>query len=121
MAYKNEWKEKGLHRQFTGVITGREVLKSNIYIQGDERFDDIKYVFNDFTQIEGFEISDINIAEIAAIDNVAAIHSHKLKIIILATNKDFLEWADHYLTHMDESPFDVVIFEDMELALKSIP
>lgn len=121
MAYKNEWKEKGLHRQFTGIITGKEVLKANLYIQADERFNNIKYVFNDFTQIEDFEISHVNIAEIATIDNFASKQHEKIKIIILATNKGFLEWAGRYLTQMDVSPFDVVICEDMESALKSIP
>lgn len=120
MPYQNEWKENGLHRQFTGSITGKEVLESNLYIHGDERFDNIRYVFNDFTRIDGFDVTELNIAEISTMDNVAAMYSKKLKIIIVANNEDFLHWARLYLTHMENSPFDVDIYEDIDCALNAI-
>ena len=120
MPYTNEWKDKGLHREFSGTITGREVLESNLSIHGDKRFDDIDYVLNDFTNIDGFDISDLDVEEVATIDNVAAHANHRLKIIIIATDKGFLKFVDLYLTQMEDSLFDCVVFEDMDSALKSI-
>lgn len=120
MPHQSIWKEIGLHRQFTGNITGREVLESNLWIQGDGRFKNIKYIFNDFTQIENFDISNKDVELVSVTDDIAATYSSELKIIIVATNEGFLKWVRLYLSKMENSPFNIVLFEDMEKALKSI-
>jgi hypothetical protein len=121
MPYVNEWKNKGLHRTFSGIITGKEVLISNINIQNDEKFNDIDYVLNDFTRIESFNISDFHVNKVSTIDNIAARSNDRLKIIIVANNEGFLKFVDMYLTQMEDSPFECVVFHDMESALNSIP
>ena len=121
MPYVNEWKEKGLHRTFSGDITGKEVLIANLNIQGHERFDEINYVLNDFSAIKSFNISDIHVSEVSTMDNIAAQSNDRLKIIIVANNEGFLKFVDMYLAQMEDSPFDCVVFHDMESALNSIP
>ena len=120
MPYTNKWESKGLHRTFTGTITGREVLNSNLSVQGDSRFDEIRYVLNDFTGINGFDISDLHVEEVSTIDNVAAKANSQLKIIIVANDPGFLKFVEMYLAHMENSPFEIVVFHEMETALKSI-
>lgn len=120
MPYTNNWETKGLHRTFTGTITGREVLGSNLSLQGDSRFDEIRYILNDFTGIDGFDISDLQVAEVSAIDNVAAKANDRLKVIIVANDPGFLKFVDMYLAHMENSPFEIIVFHDMESALNSI-
>lgn len=120
MSYNNKWEENGLLRDFTGHITGQEVLNSNLSMHGDARFYNIKYIINDFTQIETFEVTDIDIAEIVVIDNVAALSKHQLKIIIVATDETLLKWINLYIKKMENSPFECVIFNNVKDAYQSI-
>lgn len=110
MPYENNWGEKGLHRKFTGSITGKEILASNLSIQGDVRFDHIKYVFNDFLSITEFKITTDDVNIISTIDNVAAISKKSLKIAIVADNTGLLKWINEYLKMMQNSPYDAAVF-----------
>lgn len=114
MSYQNIWEKKGLHRTFTGKITGAEVLSSNLQAHGDERFDQLKYVLNDFTQIESFEVSEIDISIIAATDNAATLSNPGLKIAIVTTDEKLLSWANLYL---GKSPYPCKIFNNTVNAL----
>ena len=118
MSYKNSWREKGLHRTFSGNITGKEILDSNLALHGDPRFDHIDYVLNDFLSIDGFEITigDVNI--ISTVDNVAAISKKNLKIAIVANNTELLQWIDAYLEMMQGSPYTAAVFSQHDDALK---
>ncbi|MDH5601707.1 MAG: hypothetical protein OEY78_10435 [Gammaproteobacteria bacterium] len=120
MPYTNEWNTKGLRRTFNGPITGTEVIVSNFNIQNDERFNKIDYVLNDFTEIESFNISDFHISQISAMDHFSEPANNRLKIIIVTTDENFLKFVNMYLTQMQDSSFDCVVFNDMESALKSI-
>ena len=58
MAHNNIWNDKGVHRMFTDKITDDEILRSNLYLHGEPRFDHLTYVLNDFTEIDDFYISE---------------------------------------------------------------
>ena len=117
MSYKNNWEDNGLHRKFTGKITGQEILESNLSIQGNPRFDHIKYVLNDFLSITEFEITTADVNIISTVDNVAAISKKKLKIAIVADDKNLLKWINEYLKMMQGSPYDAAVFSAYDDAL----
>jgi len=114
MAHTNKWEDRGLRRIFSGNITAEEVLKSNLAMHGDARFDDIKFILNDFTQIEGFEVSHIEIKQISKFDHVAALTNKKLKIIIVATDESLLKWIYAYIEQMQNSPLECVVFKSLD-------
>ena len=118
MSYKNNWEDNGLHRKFTGKITGQEILESNLSIQVNPRFDQIKYVLNDFLSITEFEITTDDVNIISTIDNVAAISKKSLKIAIVADNTDLLKWINEYLKMMQGSPYATAVFSTSDDALK---
>ena len=118
MAHLNKWEDKGLYRQFTNNVTGREVLNINLTIQGDPRFDDIKYVINDFTQITDFDFSDIDIKRLVVTDNAAAKSNPNLKIALILTLEPLLEWANLYCEYMKDSPYICEIFDNISDARK---
>ena len=120
MPYTNKWEEDGLYRIFTDKISGEEILVSNLALQGDYRFDDIKYVINDFTEIVEFEVSDMDVTKIATIDNVAAIRHANMKIAIVATLESLLAWIYLYCEKMQDSPFECKIFDNLNDARKWI-
>jgi len=118
LSHQNSWLKNGLHRTFTGKVSGKEILDSNLALHGDPRFDRIDYVLNDFLSIDGFEITigDVNI--ISTVDNVAAISKNNLKIAIVANNTELLQWIDAYLEMMQGSRYTAAVFSQHDDALK---
>lgn len=105
MTYQNIWEGKGLYRHYEGNISGAEVLESNLSIQGDARFDGLRYIVNDFRNIEDFEVSEADISKIAAIDIVASKSNSNIRIAIVATNEALLKWINLYCDKMKGSPY----------------
>lgn len=119
MSYENRWEGQGLYRLYTDKISGKEVLESNLSIQGDSRFDDIRFIVNDFTNITEFEISEYDISKIVAIDNAAAKSNANIKIAIAATNADLLEWIRLYSEKMENSLYkNIRVFDTVDEAYK---
>lgn len=114
MAYQNEWHEKGLCRVFTEKVSGDEILDANLTLHGDSRFDDIRYVINDFTQIVGFDVSGMDIDKVATIDNVASLSKARLKIAIVATADSLLDWVHLYCAKMADSPYECEFFTNFD-------
>ena len=113
MAHINRWEDKGLYRQFTNHVTGEEVLNINLTIQGDSRFDEIKYVINDFTQITTFDFSDMDIKLLAVTDNAAAKSNPNINIALILTLEPLLEWANLYCEYMKDAPYTCAIFDNV--------
>ena len=120
MPYLNTWKKDGLHRTFTGMLTAEEVLTSNLSIHSDTRFEELKYVYNDFSKINDYALNTFDISNITSIDNIAATYNENLKIIIVATNKGVLKGAHIYADQLKDTTFNILVFENTESALKSI-
>lgn len=114
MSHQNTWEENGLYRAFTDRITGDEILSSNLTIHGDSRFDEIKYVINDFTRIVEFAAAEIDVLKISTIDNVAARSNAYLKIALVATSEPLLHWIHQYCKQMQDSPLECKSFNHLD-------
>ena len=110
MAIENIWENRGLFRNFTEKITATEILSFNLTIQGDARFDTLRYVINDFTHLSDFVGSENDIEAIAAIDDAASMSNPYIKVAIISTSESFLAWANFYCTKMENTSYDCKIF-----------
>ena len=110
------WEEKGLYRVFSGKISGEEVLQSNLDTHGDPRFDDLRYVINDFTQVSDFEVTESDIEIIAVVDDVAVLSNPKIKIALVVTLRSLLEWVGLYCEKMEDATYICGIFSTVEEA-----
>ena len=68
MGYELTWEKKGVYKRFTGVVKGRDYLRSQAEVFSDPRFDQLRYVINDLLAVEAFDYS-IEDAEYAAAYN----------------------------------------------------
>lgn len=118
MSHQDKWEKDGLYRHFTGKVSGEEILDANLNIQGDVRFLDIKYVINDFTQTTEFDSTKTDVAKIVTFDNVVSISKKQLKIAIVATLDSLLPWVNLYCEKMQNAPYDVKVFDNMNDALQ---
>ena len=118
MTVKYKWEAAGLYRKFTDKINGGEVLGDNLKLQGDARFDAIRYVINDFTQIVDFDFSDLDVQKISINDNVASKSNPKIKIALISTHEPLLVWLKLYSKSMEGSLYKCDIFESADNAYK---
>ena len=118
MSMQYKWEKNGLYRQFTNKICGEEVLNINLNMQGDSRFDDIRYVINDFTKIVDFDFSDIDIHKISAVDNAASKSNPNIRIALVSTLEPLLVWIKLYCEKMKDSPYECEIFNNIDDAYK---
>jgi hypothetical protein len=116
MPHTLNWGDGGLFRTFTGTVTGTEIIDSNLMMHGDRRFDDIKYVVNNFSEMEDCLISEEELIILKTVDDVAALTNKDLKIAIIMTNEAFIPLARFYCEAMREAAYEADLFANLNEA-----
>jgi hypothetical protein len=102
MGYELQWRPKGVVKRFFGFITGAEILQSINDVEGDWRFDDLRYVIDDFLGVRGFDISFPEVDEYSAIDGSAARINPKIKVALVTADAELTLLCKQYA----ESPLN---------------
>ncbi len=116
MPNKAVWEPRGLFRRFSGVVTSEEILQAVLKVYGDPRFDDLTYVINDFSDIEGVALDERNIKKVAYLDKASARTNPRIKIAFVTRNPAFFGYAEMYMKFVDELPWQTEIFSSLEEA-----
>ncbi len=101
MSFEIIWEPKGVTKRFFGCLSGDDLKQSGMRLHGDERFDLILYVINDFLGVTEVSVTDADIEEINAIDNAASYSNRNLKLTVVATNERIVDLAMQYSTSPD--------------------
>lgn len=96
MSYEIIWEPKGTVKRFFGRVSSHEMLLSVVEAGGDERFDDMRFVINDFRDIEALELVDEEIQEILALDYGAARSNPRIRIAVVTTHAEILDFTRQY-------------------------
>lgn len=96
MPYKIVWETRGVIKQFSGQVDSDELLRAGTDTEADPRFDNYRYVINDFLECTGFSISLPVVDEIAAIDWAASRANSKIRIAVVATAPEIIEVTRQY-------------------------
>lgn len=115
MAFEIVWEDRGASKRFFGHVTDEELMQSVVEVEGDPRFDELRYVINDFLGVDSFAVSAANVHTISAIDGAAALTNPNIRIAIVATDAQILALAKLYAA----SPWNVYptgIFPDSATA-----
>ena len=97
MGYEIIWEKRGVVKRFLGEVTSQDMLQSVVETEGDARFDDLRFVINDFLDISGVSSSHHVVEEISAIDSIAAITNPRIKVAVVATFPAVIEMAESYI------------------------
>lgn len=115
MSFEITWEPSGVVKRFYGRLTGDDLKESGKKLHGNERFDIIKYVINDFLGVTEVSVTADDVDEINAIDNAASYSNQKLKLSVVATNQRIVGLATQYANSLDNIyPFG--IFSTVEAA-----
>lgn len=96
MGYELIWEPRGVLKRFYGEVTDNDVAGSVAQIQGDRRFDTLRYCINDFLDGSGHQVSLDAVEEIAAIDDAASISNPHIRVALVAATPEFIELAKQY-------------------------
>ena len=86
MAFELVWEPRGVYKRFYGHVTGDELMEAVTQVEGDPRFDDLRFVINDFLEISGFAVTEDNVLMVSAIDNAASTSNPNIIIAIVAAD-----------------------------------
>lgn len=96
MGYELIWEPRGVLKRFYGQVTDSDISDSVARIQGDRRFDTLRYVINDFLDGAGHQVPLNAVEEIAAIDDAASFSNPHIRVALVAATPDFIELAKQY-------------------------
>lgn len=117
MPYKITWQEHGVVWHYSGVLTGNELLQSNLDIFGDERFDDIRYQIVNLAGADKIEVTEGHMRKIAYLDMAAARTNPRVKVAVVSDNDAATQLSVHYDKFCDaKSPWESRVFSSIEEA-----
>lgn len=103
MGYEIVWEPRGVIKRFYDHVTHRELSQAGAHTQADIRFDDLRYIINDFLDSSGVSITSGDIDEVAAIDQAASASNRRIRIAVVAIHPEIIALANHYAS----SPMNV--------------
>jgi hypothetical protein len=96
VTYEVVWEVRGVIKRFFGHVTDHDMLQSVLDIESDSRFDDLRYVINDFSGITGSSISIPTIEDISIADSGAARSNPSIRVAVVTTSPEIRRMAEHY-------------------------
>jgi hypothetical protein len=88
MAYENTWEQNGVVKRFTGFLTAAEFIKSAEDVGADPRFDNLRFVINDFLNVVGNDICEDTVKYIGAMHAGRAFTNPNIWVAFVATDRE---------------------------------
>jgi hypothetical protein len=83
MAYELVWEPDGVIKQFSGNVPAWEFVRAVENVQSDSRFDDARYVINDFLAVTTHELSLEALTEAAVLQYGAYASNPNCRIVFV--------------------------------------
>lgn len=96
MTYQIEWEPRGVIKRFSGQVTDHDMLQSVLDTESDRRFDDLRYVINDFAGITGSSVAIPTIEDIAIADKGASRSNPSIRIAVVTTCPEIRRLTESY-------------------------
>lgn len=112
------WEHKGVLKRLSGHVSAEEFVRSVEAIQADPRFDDIRYVINDFSQVTSHELDADLLQELAAIQYGAQASNPQVRAVYAGLKHDpeLAGLLQSILIGAKRSVYRVAVFETLPQA-----
>ncbi|WP_300054739.1 hypothetical protein [Malikia sp.] len=111
------WEHKGVYKRLSGHVSADEFVRSVETIQADPRFDDIRYVINDFSAVTGHELDEDMLIELAAIQYGAQASNPQVRAVYVGTDPRLTQRLESILLEGPQHPvYRVTLFETLPQA-----
>ena len=85
MSYELIWEDRGVLFQFQNVVTGDELVQSNLDVYADPKFESIEYELAMFSDSVEFEASSETVRRVANMDAEASKRNPNIIVAIVAS------------------------------------
>ena len=85
MPYTIRWGTHGLVWTYCGVLTGEELIKSNLEIYADARFPKLHYQIADLRMVREFKVLPEHMQRIAELDAAAFAVNRRIRVAVVAS------------------------------------
>lgn len=114
MPHSTHWFSDGIVRTYTGVVTGDELVRAVGEIDGDDRFDSLTYIINDFTAIEGLEFEARDLSTVVAQQfSLTSGRQRHIRFAVVSPDKRYDDTIRAYVTRVAQRgvPWTINVFE----------
>ena len=116
MPYTIAWEPKGVCWEYSGNVTGDEIVEASTSIYGDPRFDDLRYKLVNFIGADAIDMNEKQVDIVSSQHKAAAISNPHIKTAIVS--KTVTENIKKFVFNLNDSPWPVKVFDDIEEANK---
>ena len=93
MGYKITWEDRVVVKRYWGRLTADEFFKSSESIRGERRFDDIRYIINDLTDVESHDFDEEAIIQAVAMHLGTTAFNPNYRIAFVTGNHELANLA----------------------------
>ena len=105
--------EHYLYIQYSGAVTGDELVKTSLALSGDARFDDLRLVLSDWHDIENVDFRERDVLTLVSCNHALAKSNPHLKIAIVASKNSVApQLVSLYAIESEAGPWSTVIFSN---------
>jgi hypothetical protein len=109
MGYNIVWEPDGIHKHYSGFVTGREFLESYRKIHSDPRFDEVRYVINDLTKITGHELTADALTDLAVANFGAHLSNPNCRVVFVTSDGNLAKTITKNLMSPDLKSYQVEV------------
>ncbi|MGB0416838.1 MAG: hypothetical protein ACPGKS_08320 [Coraliomargarita sp.] len=112
MPYSIKWTESGVIWAYTGVLTGEELIESNLAIYSDPRFGTIRYQIVDLRAVMEFQVLQSHMEKVAELDVKASVLNQSIKVAVVTNEVTGKHMNRTYSETVPESHWETKVFND---------
>lgn len=94
MPYSLDWEPHGVVKKFFGFVSGAEFVQSVVDVTGSDKFDDLRFIVNDFLSADGHSIDKQTFEEIVVYRIGAARTRSSIWTAVITNDPRFAAIAD---------------------------
>ena len=114
MPYEMHWENEGIRWAFSGVVTDGDLLRCNLELYDDARFESIRYEIADFRAAESFTVTAKTLRRVARMDADQAVRNPSVKVAVIATAAVQKGLAQVYALSGGDTPWVTEVFDSEE-------
>jgi len=106
-----------LNVQYSGAVTGDELVQASLSLSGDARFDDLRLVLSDWYDIESVSIQEKDVLALVSCNHALAKSNPHLKVAVVTSKNNVApQLVSFYATESEAGPWITVLFSNKEEA-----
>jgi len=94
MPYQNHWEPHGVVKRMWGFVSAAEFVRSTEEIAADPRFDDLRFVIVDVSEMQGHDIDELALEKVAVIRIGSSLTNRSFRVVVVGSDRQLQDLID---------------------------